>query len=79
MACEKHSFISHPSYTLYPFQPSKDGAYNAPLPLITCTDIHDATAQAETFVECDIVVCYEGKQELIARRVNNAWLPMEIK
>jgi hypothetical protein len=68
-----------PSYTLYPFQPSKDGAYNAPLPLITCTTHADAVAQAETFTECDIVVCYEGKQELIARRVNNAWLPMDIR
>lgn len=67
-----------PSYTVYPFQPSNDGAYTAPLPLITCHELDDAITQAETFTDADIVVCYPEGMRLVARRVNNAWIQKEI-
>lgn len=63
-----------PSYTVYPFQPSNDGAYTAPLPPITCHDLAAAMTQAETFTDADIVVCYPEGKQLVARRVNNAWI-----
>jgi hypothetical protein len=62
-----------PSYTVYPYQPSNEGAYNAPLPLITCIYLSDAKAYAERFQDADIVVCLNGQNELIAQRRNNAW------
>lgn len=65
--------MTTPRFTVYPYQPSTDGAYNAPLPLITCDDEQDATEQAEMFTDADIVVQYEDKQVLVARRVNSAW------
>lgn len=73
MAIQARSTTSNPRYTVYPFRPSNDGAYNAPLPLITCENEHDATAQAETFDDADIVVCYEDRKELFARRTNGVW------
>lgn len=65
--------MTTPRFTVYPFKPSNDGAYIAPLPLITCENEQDATAQAEMFEDADIVVCYEEKRELYACRLNGIW------
>lgn len=66
--------MNPPSYAVYPYQTSSDGAYKAPLPLIACDDLEDATARAEMFEDADIVVCLNGQSTLVARRINNAWI-----
>jgi len=70
--------MTRPRFTIYPYQPTNDGAYHAPLPLVTCNELQDAHDYAERFSDADIVVSFEDKQVLIERRKNNAWCYLDL-